>query len=104
MPDLKKGKFPQTNSLPHREIRKVLEECYGVVGKDFEEEFSYGGFIFDFKVGKFLIEVQGDYFHCNPDTRHAIPKNDMQRNNLKRDKRKRKIVKDRGEYMLIEFW
>lgn len=100
----KKGKFPQTNSLPHREVRKVLEELYGVAGEDFEEEFSYGGFVFDFKVGKFLIEVQGDYFHCNPDTRHAIPKSDMQRNNLKRDNRKRKVVAKKGEYQLIEVW
>ena len=100
----KKGKFPQTNSLPHRETRKVLEECYGIAGQDFQEEFEYGGFVFDFKVGKFLIEVQGDYFHCNPDTRHATPKSDMQRNNLKRDKRKRKFVKDMCEYELIEVW
>jgi hypothetical protein len=100
----KSGSFPQTNSLPHRETRKVLEEIFGEVEKDFQEEFGYGGFVFDFKVGKYLIEVQGDYFHCNPETRHAIPKSDMQRNNLKRDERKRNFVEESGEYELIEVW
>lgn len=100
----KSGSFPQTNSFPHRETRKVLEEIFGEVEKDFEEEFKYGNFSFDFKVGKYLIEVQGDYFHCNPNTRHAIPKSDMQRKNLDRDERKRKFVIDSGEYELIELW
>jgi hypothetical protein len=100
----KRGEFPQTNSLPHRETKKLLEEIYGEVGNDLKEEFGYGGFVFDFKIGKFLIEVQGDYFHCNPETRHAIPKSDMQKNNLDRDNRKRKFVKDSGEYELIELW
>jgi hypothetical protein len=100
----KRGEFPQTNSFPHRETRKILEEIFGEVGKDFKEEFGYGGFVFDFKVGNYLIEVQGDYFHCNPETRHTIPKNKMQINNLERDKRKHKFVSDQGEYKLVEVW
>jgi len=96
----KAGAFPQTNSLPHRETRRLLEE----LKIDFNEEFEYGGFVFDFKVGEKLIEVQGDYFHCNPNTRHAVPKNKMQENNLKRDKRKHKFVEESEEYELIEIW
>lgn len=100
----KKGLYPQTNSFPHKETRKILNDLYGSDTGSFEEEFEYGGFVFDFKVGKFLIEVQGDYFHCNPNTRHAIPKSDMQKNNIKRDERKRKFVEDTGEYEFIEIW
>jgi hypothetical protein len=100
----KAGSFPQTNSLPHIKTREVLEEIIGEINKDFEEEFEYGGYVFDFKVGKNLIEVQGDYFHCNPKTRHATPKNKMQENNIERDKRKSNFVLKEQEYNLIEFW
>lgn len=96
----KRGEFPQTNSLPHRETKSVLQE----LNLPFEEEFEYGGFVFDFKIGDKLVEVQGDYFHCNPNTRHAVPKNKMQKNNLKRDKRKRKFVEDNKEFELLEVW
>jgi hypothetical protein len=100
----KLGNFPQTNSLPHIKTREILEEIIGEIDKDFEEEFEYGGYVFDFKVGKNLIEVQGDYFHCNPKTRHAIPKNKMQENNVERDKRKKSLVLKEQEYSLIELW
>lgn len=96
----KRGEFPQTNSLPHRETKSVLQE----LNLPFEEEFEYGGFVFDFKIADKLVEVQGDYFHCNPNTRHAVPKNKMQKNNLKRDKRKRKFVEDNKEFELLEVW
>lgn len=97
----KKGEFPQTNSLPHRMVREFLLEIFG---ENIKEEFGYGGFVFDFKVDTYLIEVQGDYFHCNPETRHATPKSDMQKNNLERDERKRNFVKENLEYELIEVW
>ena len=100
----KRGKFPQTNTIPHREVKKILEEIFGKVGGELQEEFGYGNFVFDFKVLGFLIEVQGDYFHCNPNTRHAIPKSDIQKKNLERDKRKHKSVEKLGEYKLIEIW
>lgn len=97
----KRGEFPQTNSLPHRMVRELLLEIFG---ENIKEEFGYGGFVFDFKVDRYLVEIQGDYFHCNPETRHAIPKNDMQKNNLERDERKRNFVKENLEYELIEVW
>lgn len=100
----KSGKFPQINSLPHRIVRNILESIFGKCGIDFFEEKEYGNFVFDFHVGKNLIEVQGDYFHCNPKTRHATPKNKMQENNLKRDKRKKEFVKKEKKYELIELW
>lgn len=100
----KRGEFPQTNTLPHREVKRVLCDLFGGDKSFFSEEFSYGGFSYDFKVGKTLIEVQGDYFHCNPETRHAIPKNKMQVNNLERDKRKRNFVEKNGEYEFLEVW
>lgn len=101
---LKKGAFPQTNSLPHRIVKSALTEYYGELSVGFEEEFEYGGFVFDFKIDDTLLEIQGDFFHCNPNTRFKIPKSEIQINNLKRDERKRKFVFDDKKYNLIELW
>lgn len=100
----KKGKFPQTNSLLHRIVKEMMESIFGKCGVDFFEEQEKYGFVFDFFVSNFLIEVQGDYFHCNPETRHAIPKNKMQENNITRDVRKKNAVEENGEYILVELW
>jgi hypothetical protein len=101
---IKNGLFPQTNSLPHRKVKELLEEVFGVCGKDFEEEFPYGVFTFDFKVGKYLIEVQGDFWHCNPRTRHKEAKHASQRVNVSRDRKKERVVNEKGEYTLIKLW
>lgn len=101
---LKKGAFPQTNSLPHRIVKSALTEYYGELSVGFEEEFEYGGFVFDFKIDDTLLEIQGDFFHCNPNTRFKIPKSEIQINNLNRDERKRKFVFDAKKYNLIELW
>ena len=100
----KKGKFPHTNSVPHKIVKEILEKNYGACGVDFFEEEGLYGFVFDFMIGNYLIEVQGDYFHCNPKTRHANPKNTMQINNVKRDIRKKEEVEKNNEYILIELW
>lgn len=100
----KKGEFPQTNSLPHRIVKEILKSIFGECGVGFFEEQEKYGFVFDFMVNNFLIEVQGDYFHCNPNTRHAKPKNKMQENNLKRDIRKKDAVEKGGEYIFVELW
>ncbi len=101
----KNGDFSQLDSSPAKKTGELIEEVFGKENLFFEKEFGYGLFSFDFLVyPNILIEVQGDYFHCNPNTRHAVPKNDMQKNNLERDKRKRKFVNDKNEFVLIEFW
>lgn len=100
----KSGSFPQTNSFPHREVKKILENICIEENLTFEEEFEYGGFVFDFKFENNLIEVQGDYFHCNPNTRHKVPKNKMQINNLERDERKKDFVYNKKEYNFVEIW
>lgn len=101
----KKGKFPKTETLPSRKVECCLDEIFGIENIGFEKEFKYGNYSFDFLVyPNFLVEVQGDYFHCNPNTRHHTPKNKMQIKNTERDKKKRKFVLNEGEYELIEIW
>ena len=60
---------------------------------------------YDFKIKdkNILIETDGDFWHCNPSTKFAIPKYDMQKNNLKKDIIKNKWAVD-NNYQIIRFW
>jgi very-short-patch-repair endonuclease len=50
-----------------------------------------------------IIEVDGDFYHCNPSTQYAVPLYASQKNNIKRDKQKNKWVEDNG-FEIIRFW
>lgn len=95
----KSGKYPKTKTTPHNKVKEWLNEF----GFKYDEEFSFEGFVFDFKVGNTLVEVQGDFFHCNPNTRHKTPKSEIQKKNVLRDERKRATVAD-SNFLLLELW
>ena len=61
--------------------------------------------LFDFKLSgkKILIEVDGDYWHCNPNTKFKEPKYAAQFSNLKKDKKKKEWCNENG-YTLLKFW
>jgi very-short-patch-repair endonuclease len=49
-----------------------------------------------------IIEVDGDFWHCNP-TKFPLPKYESQKKNLIRDKEKEQWVQNNG-YKLLRFW
>jgi very-short-patch-repair endonuclease len=54
---------PTRTSKPHLAVRHFLEK-YGII---FQEEVSVGDYWMDFTTNnKICIEVNGDYWHCNP--------------------------------------
>jgi very-short-patch-repair endonuclease len=61
-------------------------------------------FIFDFYLPKYnvLIEVDGDFWHCNPNT-HPSPVCKTQEINIENDKLKDQWALDNG-YKLLRFW
>jgi very-short-patch-repair endonuclease len=61
--------------------------------------------LFDFKLSgkKVLIEVDGDYWHCNPNSKFKKPKYAAQFSNLKKDKIKKEWCED-NNYTLLRFW
>jgi very-short-patch-repair endonuclease len=61
-------------------------------------------FIFDFYLPKYntLIEVDGDFWHCNPKT-HNNPVCKTQKINIKNDKLKNEWAQSNG-YKLLRFW
>jgi very-short-patch-repair endonuclease len=50
-----------------------------------------------------IIEVDGDFWHCNPNSKHNIPKYKSQQQNIIKDKIKSQWAIDNG-YRLLRFW
>ena len=60
---------------------------------------------YDFYLPKYnlIIEVDGDFWHCNPSTIHSEAIYESQKNNLLRDQEKNKWAKNNG-FDIIRFW
>ena len=97
----KNGIYSHHVSQPHLKVREIIEN---IGFKDWEEEFSLHGFSFDFRIGKTLIEVQGDFFHANPETRYSAATHDVQIKNVERDERKRDSIESDPVFNLVEIW
>jgi very-short-patch-repair endonuclease len=61
--------------------------------------------LYDFKIkGKnIMIEIDGDFWHCNPKTEHKIPVIEHQKKNLIKDKIKTEWCL-KNNYILLRFW
>jgi len=61
--------------------------------------------IYDFYLPKYnvIIEIDGDFWHCNPNTKYALPECKTQEINLTNDKFKSQWALDNG-YTLLRFW
>jgi very-short-patch-repair endonuclease len=82
---------------------KLMDDC----GIEYHPQFYVREIkaLYDFKIkGKnILIEVDGDFWHCNPNTKHKIPVTEHQIKNLTKDKIKNKWTLENG-YTLLRFW
>lgn len=60
---------------------------------------------FDFYIPakKIIIEIDGDFYHCNPETKYSKPKYEIQKKNLKNDKRKNSWCVNHG-MKILRFW
>jgi very-short-patch-repair endonuclease len=98
------------------EVKSKLEDIFiGIIEKefDFKEHVDYYRqyyvreikSLYDFKLsGKnILIEIDGDYWHCNPNSKHAKPKYAAQFKNLKQDKIKEDWCLN-NSFNLLRFW
>jgi very-short-patch-repair endonuclease len=50
-----------------------------------------------------LIEIDGDFWHCNPNSKYSVPQYSTQLKNISRDQEKNKWASDNG-YKLLRFW
>ena len=60
---------------------------------------------FDFyiPINKIMIEVDGDFYHCNPNSKYSIAEYDIQKKNLSNDKRKNTWCENHN-ITLIRYW
>ena len=88
-------------TLPEKLVRKILVDN----NIDFSAQVNIRNFIADFVLNdyKIIIEVQGDYWHCNPNIYKNGPINDIQRKKIKQDKVKHKVYTELG-YKIIYIW
>jgi very-short-patch-repair endonuclease len=86
---IKDGKFKKIRTEPFLKVKNILEE----LGVTFEEEKTVSYWSFDFYVpsADLYIEVDGDYFHSNPNTRwpngpQTITQKKVWANDIKKNK------------------
>lgn len=82
-----------------------FEGILEVLGVKFKYQHQVSSAIFDFLIidTKIIIEVDGDFHHCNPNTIHKIPTYPIQIKTVGNDIRKNLIAEDNG-YKLLRFW
>lgn len=98
----------QTRRMAEQSPTTIETEVYSVLsemGIAFEPQcvvdyYLVDAFLLDLGV---IVEVQGDYFHCNPSVYPDGPINDLQRNSIRRDKIKLGYFKKLG-YPVIQLW
>ena len=79
---------------------------FGVVEDvDFKFQHQISSAIFDFYFFNYniVIEVDGDFYHCNPNTKHNIPTYPIQLKTVANDFRKNKIAENK-QIRLLRFW
>jgi very-short-patch-repair endonuclease len=86
-------------------FQQILTDLKFVEGVDYVYQHQLSSAIFDFYFfnKKILIEVDGDFHHCNPDSIHKIPTYPIQIKTVGNDIRKNLIAKD-NNYKLLRFW
>lgn len=70
----------------------------------YEKQKRIGKYLVDFFIPQTntIIEIYGDYWHCNPKI-YDYPKTKPQKRNIRIDTEKRKFFKDKG-YNFLMFW
>ena len=100
--DMSNARKKMRRTAPEKAMIEILTE----LGIEFEIEFPLrfldGYKIYDFRIDKLLIEVDGDYIHGNFDN-DSVSFNYMQMKNKKNDGQKNWIAKKSG-YKIIRFW
>jgi G:T-mismatch repair DNA endonuclease (very short patch repair protein) len=84
---------------------KLVCEWLNNSGYQLDMQFPLGNFFFDARIQNtnVLIEVNGDYWHCNPKVYVNGPINEMQKAHIRRDFAKKAYASKMG-YYLITLW
>ena len=90
--------------------KTILESRFGdlleSIGVDFIFQYTICGFNFDYYLPKYdlAIEVDGDFYHCNPIKYPNGPIYETQKTTIKNDDKKNKICEGSNGITLLRFW
>jgi len=90
--------------------KTILESRFGdlleSIGVDFIFQYTICGFNFDYYLPKYdlAIEVDGDFYHCNPIKYPNGPIYETQKTTIKNDEKKNKICEGSNGLTLLRFW
>jgi len=75
-------------------IEMIIKEVLDELKIEYIKNYKVSRYIFDFYLPNYncVIECQGDYWHANPEIYNKENYTDVQKNNIKRDKRKLKYA------------
>ena len=86
-------------------LEDKFESIIKLLNLDYQYQYEFKHKFFDFLLIKenMLIEVDGDFHHCNPNTKHGVPKYKIQELTLKNDKIKN-IICVENNITLLRYW
>lgn len=99
---LNQGYNNTTNSLPQRIINSLLDELN--INYINEKSFVYyavDNYLLDFNL---IIEVMGDYWHCNPIVYSKDRINDVQKGRIYKDKTKHSYIFNNYNIQILYLW
>jgi very-short-patch-repair endonuclease len=92
-------------SKKHSGIENKFESILRLINLNFEYQYEYKHRLFDFYLEKYntLIEVDGDFYHCNPDSKHHKMIYETQKLTKQNDKYKDELCAN-NDVTLIRYW
>lgn len=86
-------------------LETKFEEILESLNIGFKYQHQVSSAIFDYLIidKNIIIEVDGDFHHCNPNSIHKIPVHPIQIKTVGNDIRKNLIAEDKG-FKLLRFW
>lgn len=96
-----RGDFEFRTSSIELKVKLFLDES----GYQYKFQEQIGFFVADFYLSDFnlVLECNGSFFHCEPNTKYSKPKFEVQKRNVKRDQAKKNYYRQVGINML-ELW
>lgn len=83
-------------------IERAVKDFLDQNGIFYEEQYNIGRYFVDFKVGRLAIEVQGDFWHCNPKI-YSRSGTETQKKNIINDTMKRNLL-EQASFKVIYIW
>lgn len=103
---MRKNSKVKTSKLENK-FMKILDEIGFIKDVDYIHNHLISNIktFFDFYIpnNKIIIEVDGDFYHCYPNSKYSTPEYDIQIKNLSNDKRKNTWCENHN-ITLIRYW